>query len=446
MTDGPVDQNSATDTPTPRRKPKPERTSIGGRELNPSTLMMGHGYDPALSEGSLKAPIFLTSTFAFESAAAGKRHFEGITGKREGGAEGLVYSRFNGPNQEILEDRLALWDGAEDALTFSSGMTAICILMLAYVSAGDVIVHSGPLYAASEGFVSKVLSKFNVTYIDFPAGASREELNDVLERAKAQADGNGGKVAMIYLESPGNPTNALVDIEAVKEARDAAGLNAGDSPCPIAIDNTFLGPLWQRPLDHGADIVAYSLTKYVGGHSDLVAGSIAGATKWMDPVRALRNTMGGIVDPNTAWMLLRSLETVELRMQRAGENAAKVCDFLAKHPKVEGLGYLGMLEDERQKDIYDRHCIGAGSTFSVFLKGGETECFRFLDGLVIAKLAVSLGGTETLASHPASMTHLSVPHARRQRLRITDNLVRISIGIEDADDLIADFEQALEKV
>jgi len=440
MTDIPVD---ATDTPTPRRKPKPEKTTIGGRELKPSTLMMGLGYDPALSEGSLKAPIFLTSTFAFESAAAGKRHFEGITGMREGGAEGLVYSRFNGPNQEILEDRLAVWDGAEDALTFSSGMTAICILMMAYAEQNDVIVHSGPLYAASEGFVAKVLSKFGVTYVDFPAGASREELDDVMQRAKAQADEQSGKVALVYLESPGNPTNALVDIEAVREARDAA---LDPSVTPIAIDNTFLGPLWQRPLDHGADIVAYSLTKYVGGHSDLVAGSIAGAKKWMDPVRALRNTMGGIVDPNTAWMLLRSLETVELRMQRAGENAAKVCTFLKDHPKVAGLGYLGFIGDERQKDIYDRHCLGAGSTFSLFLEGGEEECFRFLDNVTIAKLAVSLGGTETLASHPASMTHLSVPHARRQQLGITDNLVRISIGIEDADDLIADFERALEHV
>ena len=442
MSDAPVDQNSATETPTPRRKPKPEKTSIGGRELSPATLMMGHGFDPALSEGSLKAPIFLTSTFAFENAAAGKRHFEGITGKREGGAEGLVYSRFNGPNQEILEDRLAIWDGAEDALTFSSGMTAICILMMAYASAGDVIVHSGPLYAASEGFVAKVLSKFGVTYVDFPAGASPQELEAIIDKAKCQAGENGGKVAMIYLESPANPTNALVDIEAVKAARDTVL----KKPCPIAIDNTFLGPLWQRPLDHGADIVAYSLTKYVGGHSDLVAGSIAGAKHWMDPVRALRNTMGGIVDPNTAWMLLRSLETVELRMQRAGENAAKVCAFLRDHPKVTGLGYLGFIDDPRQQDIYDRHCKGAGSTFSVFLKGGEAECFRFLDNLQIAKLAVSLGGTETLASHPASMTHLSVPDERKVALGITDSLVRISIGIEDADDLIADFEQALEYV
>ena len=427
---------------TPPRKPKPSLTTLGDHPLAPETLMMGHGYDPMLSEGSLKAPIFLTSTFAFPSAAEGKRFFEGITGKRPGGTDGLVYSRFNGPNQQILEGRLALWDGAEEALVFSSGMTAICVLMMTFCSAGDVIVHSGPLYAASEGFVARTLSRFGVTYVDFPAGATREELDAVLAKAQQQAASQGGKVAMIYLESPGNPTNALVDVEAVRAARDAA--LAPD--CPIAIDNTFLGPLWSRPLDHGADVVVYSLTKYVGGHSDLVAGSIAGARRWIDPVRMLRNTMGGIADPHTAWMLLRSLETVELRMSRAGENAAKVCAWLARHPKVEGLGYLGMIDDPRQQDIFDRHCTGAGSTFSLFIKGGESESFRFLDALKIAKLAVSLGGTETLASHPASMTHLSVPDERKAMLGITDNLVRVSIGIENADDLIADFEQALAAV
>ncbi|GAA4042860.1 cystathionine gamma-synthase family protein [Parerythrobacter jejuensis] len=438
-----TDAVDSTDTPTPRRNPKPKVTQINGRDMKPSTLMMGHGFDPALSEGSLKSPIFLTSTFAFENAAAGKRHFEGITGQRPGGADGLVYSRFNAPNQEILEDRLAIWDGAEEALSFSSGMTAIAILMLAACKAGDVIVHSGPLYAASEGFVAKTMAKYGVTYIDFPAGASREELDAVMTKAKTQAEAQGGEVPLIYLESPANPTNALVDIEAVRDVRDA---HFDADRCPIAIDNTFLGPLWQRPLEHGADLVVYSLTKYVGGHSDLVAGSVAGPKRFIDAIRALRNTMGGIADPNTAWMLCRSLETVELRMQRAGENAEKVCAFLKSHPKVTGLGYLGMIEDARQQDIYDRHCLGAGSTFSVFIKGGEAECFRFLDHLKIAKLAVSLGGTETLASHPASMTHLSVPPARKEALGITDSLVRISIGIEDADDLIADFEQALEHV
>ncbi|OYW44744.1 MAG: methionine gamma-lyase [Sphingomonadales bacterium 32-68-7] len=428
---------------TPRRKPKPDLTRIAGHTLSPATHMMGYGYDPVLSEGALKPPIFLTSTFVFPSAEAGKRHFEGITGQRAGGAEGLVYSRFNGPNQEILEDRLGIWDGAEDALVFSSGMTAICVLMMAYCASGDVIVHSGPLYAASEGFVGKVLGKYGVRYVDFPAGATRAEIDAVLVKAKAMAAESGGKVAMIYLESPANPTNALVDVEAVCAARDAA---LDPAVTPIAIDNTFLGPLWQRPLDHGADVVVYSLTKYAGGHSDLVAGGVSGAKRWMDPVRSLRNTMGGICDPYTSWMLLRSLETLEIRMQRATENAIKVCDFLKDHPKVEGIGFLGLIKDARQQDIYQRHCTGPGSTFSLFIAGGEAEAFRFLDGLRIAKLAVSLGGTETLASHPAAMTHLSVPPERKAMLGITDNLVRISIGIEHADDLIADFAQALAQV
>ncbi len=429
----------------PGRKPKTPVLKIGGRTLKPSTLMMGHGYDPILSEGSLKPPIFLTSTFAFESAAAGKRFFEGVTGKRPGGAEGLVYSRFNGPNQEILEDRLGLWEEAEDALVFSSGMSAIATVMLALVSQNDVIVHSGPLYAATETMIARILSRFGISFLDFPAGATEPEIAAMLEEADALAKSKGGKVALIYLESPANPTNALVDVEGVAAARKAV-FGQGDDVPPIAIDNTFLGPLWHQPLRQGADLVVYSLTKYAGGHSDLVAGGVLGMQKYIDPIRMMRNTIGTICDPNTAWMLLRSLETLELRMTRAGENAEKVCAFLAQHPKVEGLGYLGMIKDARQQDIYDRHCTGAGSTFSVFIKGGEAESFAFLDALKIAKLAVSLGGTETLASHPAAMTHLSVPQERKDRLGITDNLVRISVGIEDADDLIADFEQALEAV
>jgi methionine-gamma-lyase len=432
------------DPPTPRRKPKPPITQIGGRPLKPSTLMMGYGYDPVLSEGALKPPIFLTSTFAFESAAAGKRHFEQLTGRRQDEVGGLVYSRFNGPNQEILEDRLAIWDGAEDALVFSSGMSAIATLLLAYCESGDVVVHSGPLYAATESFIARVLGKYGVAYVDFPTDGGKDEREAAIARGKALAAERGGKCALIYLESPANPTNALVDIEAVAATRDA--LYAGEAAPPIAIDNTFLGPLFQTPLEHGADIVVYSLTKYVGGHSDLVAGGISGSEGWLAPVRSLRNTMGTICDPNTAWMLLRSLETVELRMQRAAENAVKLCDFLKDHPKVEGLGFLGLLPEGPRKDVYTRHCKGPGSTFSLFIRGGEEEAFRFLDSLRVAKLAVSLGGTETLASHPAAMTHLSVPEERRAALGITDNLVRISVGIEDPDDLIADFAAALDAV
>ena len=422
------------------RRPKEAATHIGNHKLDPSTLMMGFGYDAALSEGSLKPPIFPTSTFVFERAADGKLFFEGITGRRPGAGDGLVYSRFNNPNQNILEDRLKLWEDAEESLAFSSGMTAITTLFLTFVRPGDVIVHSGPLYAATETIIAKILSQFGVKYLDFPAGATRDEIDDVLTRAKAM-----GNVSLIYLESPANPTNALVDVEAVVAAR--AGAFPADARPPIAIDNTFLGPLWARPIDQGADISVYSLTKYAGGHSDLVAGGLTGSKALLDKVRMIRNTMGGICDPNTAWMLLRSLETLELRMSRAGENAAKVCAFLKDHPKVETVGYLGFLEPgSRQHDIYQRHCLGAGSTFSLYLKGGEREAFAFLDALKIAKLAVSLGGTETLASAPAAMTHLSVPDERKAALGITDNLVRISIGVEDPDDLIADFANALNAV
>ena len=430
-----------TDTPlSQRRRPKTDVLSIGNRKLQPNTLMMGHGYDPALSEGALKPPIFLTSTFVFENAAAGKRFFEGVTGKRPGGAEGLVYSRFNGPNQEIAEDRLGLWEEAEDALTFSSGMSAIATVLLTFVKPGDVIVHSAPLYAATETLIGRILGKFGVTWLDFPAGATPEEIAVVVEKAKAM-----GRVALIYLESPANPTNVLVDVEAVAAVRDAQ-FAAGDDRPPIIIDNTFLGPLWLKPLAHGADIVVYSLTKYAGGHSDLVAGGALGSMAHINLIRSMRNTIGTILDPNSAWMLLRSLETLELRMSRAGENAAKICGWLQGHPKVEKIVYLGFPSDARQADIYARHCTGAGSTFSLYLKGGEAEAFAFLDALKIAKLAVSLGGTETLASHPAAMTHLSVPEDRKKALDIGDNMVRISIGVEDADDLIADFEQALAAV
>jgi methionine-gamma-lyase len=433
-------QDENTVSGTPQRPPKPSPTSIGNHKLNASTLMMGYGFDPALSEGSLKPPVFLTSTFVFENAAAGKRFFEGVTGKRPGGAEGLIYSRFNGPNQEILEDRLSIWEEADDALTFSSGMSAIATLFLTFVQPGDVVVHSGPLYAATETLIAKILGRFGVSWIDFPAGATREEIDAVISSAREK-----GRVSLIYLESPANPTNALVDVEAVTAARNAAFPGA-ERP-PIAIDNTFLGPLWAKPLAQGADLTIYSLTKYAGGHSDLVAGGLVGRQGLIDRVRMMRNTIGTICDPNTAWMLLRSLETLELRMSRAGDNAAKVCAFLREHPKVERVGYLGFLEEgSRQADIYRRHCSGAGSTFSLYLKGGEREAFAFLDSLTIAHLAVSLGGTETLASAPAAMTHLSVPEERKQALGITPNLVRISVGVEDPDDLIADFDHALRAV
>jgi len=415
--------------------------TLGNRTLRPETLMMGHGYDPALSEGALKPPIFLTSTYVFPSAAEGKRFFECVTGVRPGGAEGLVYGRFNGPDQEILEDRLCLWEETQDALTFATGMAAIATALLAFVKPGEMIVHSAPLYAATETLIGKVLAKLGVGFVDFPASATQGEIEAALKAAEAR-----GRVAAIYLESPANPTNALVDREAVVAAR-AAALGRGPADTPVMIDNTFLGPVWARPARQGADLILYSLTKYVGGHSDLVAGGCLGPADLIDRIRSLRNIMGTITDPHTAWMLLRSLETLHLRMERAGANARVVCEWLRDHPAVERVGYLGFVEPgSRQADIYARHCLGAGSTFSLYLKGGEAEAFHFLDALKLVKLAVSLGGTESLASHPAAMTHLSVARERKAALDIGDNMVRISIGVEHPDDLIADFAQALAAV
>ena len=358
---------------TPRRRPRQQPLEVGGRRLAPETLMMGHGYDPMLSEGALKPPIFLTSTFVFESAAAGKRHFEGVTGKRPGGAEGLVYSRFNGPNQEILEDRLGIWEDAEDALVFSCGMAAIATVLLASVRPGDTIVHSAPLYAATETLIGKILGRFGVHWLDFPAGATprRDRRGAGPRRHRPRRDDLSRK--------PGQPDQRARRCRGGRRQRATRSSPTRPDKPPIVIDNTFLGPLWQQPLRHGADLVLYSLTKYAGGHSDLVAGGAVGSKAAIDPIRAMRNTIGTITDPHSAWMLLRSLETLELRMSRAGENAAKVCAALRDHPKVERVGYLGFLADAAetgpgsQADIYRRHCTGAGSTFSLYLKGGEAR-------------------------------------------------------------------------
>lgn len=420
-------------------KEKHRTTHIGTHRLSPQSLMMGYGYDPGLSEGSLKPPIFLTSTFVFDSAADGKRFFEGITGLRPGGSEGLIYGRFNGPDQEILEDRLALWEDAEEAAVFSTGMSAITTALMAHVKAGDAIIHSGPLYAATEKLIGAVFGKYDVSYRTFAAGAPLEQVRALIEETRASR-----RIGAIYLESPANPTNELVDIEGIVALRDEIYADAEHRPL-IMVDNTFLGPVYQQPIRNGADISIYSLTKYIGGHSDLVAGGVLGTKAALLPIMTLRNTIGTITDPHTSWMLLRSLETVALRMERADSNARAVCTFLRDHPKVERVGYLGFLDpDSSQGQIFARHCSGAGSTFSLLLKGGEGESFRFLDALQLVKLAVSLGGTESLASHPAAMTHLSVPLERRRELGISDNLVRISIGIEDVQDLLVDFEQALQ--
>jgi methionine-gamma-lyase len=422
------------------------KRKIDGHVLHPETLMMGFGYDPALSEGSVKVPIFQTSTFVFRSAQHGKEFFElvaGLRDLREGEQPGLIYSRFNNPDLEILEDRLTVWEGAEAALVFASGMAAIATTLLSVARPGDTVFFNAPIYGGTETLLMKVLPQFGINGVEFAANAEPAEIEARLADA-VRALPEGGRIAAFMIETPANPTNDLVDIaHCAKMAATLEGQRGGKPA--VIVDNTFLGPIWQRPLDHGADMVIYSLTKYVGGHSDLVAGAVLGTKASLRPIRSMRSGLGTMSDPHTGWLLMRSLETLELRMSRAGQNAAYVADYLLTHPGIERVGYLGHLkEGAREYETFKRQCTGAGSTISVYVRGGEAEAFRFLDKLVLIKLAVSLGGTESLASHPAAMTHIAVPEARKKRFGLLPNLVRISVGVEHPDDLIADLRQALE--
>ena len=422
-------------------KPHPSKTHIGNHALAPETLMLGYGFDPQLSEGAVKPPIFLTSTFVFRTAEEGRDFFDYVSGRRQpadGIGAGLVYSRFNHPNSEIVEDRLAIYERTEACILFSSGMSAIATTILALARPGDVILHSQPLYGGTETFIGRTLAGFGIAAAGFIDATSET----VVRAAMAEALGKG-RVSVIMIETPANPTNALVDIALMATIADEIGARQGHRPL-IVCDNTLLGPVFQHPLEHGADVSIYSLTKYVGGHSDLIAGAALGARAIIAPIRALRGSIGTQLDPHTCWMLGRSLETLGLRMHRANENARAVAEFLRDHDKVSRVHYLPFLaEGSQAQKVYARQCTGAGSTFSFDIKGGQREAFAFLNALQIFKLAVSLGGTESLASHPAAMTHSGIPADVRTRLGVLETTIRLSVGIEHPDDLIADMSQAL---
>lgn len=418
--------------------------SLNGRPLAPETLMMGFGYDPALSEGSIKAPIFQTSTFVFRCAEDGKRFFEVAYGLREREPEealGLIYSRINNPNLEILEERLAVWEGADKALVFSSGMAAISTSVMALTRPGDTILYTAPAYGGTEYLFDRILPRMGVKTTSITAHDGDGSIAASIRKAAETAGAEGGRLAVVYVETPANPTNLLVDVaEAAQAIRD---LGAAEPPI-LLVDNTFLGPMWQQPLALGADLTLYSLTKYVGGHSDLIAGACMGRADLMGRVGEMRTICGAMLDPNTAWLLMRSLETLHIRMERSQANAEALVERLRRHPKVEAVLTAGGPERSAvQQAIAARQCTGRGSTFSIVLKGGEAEAFRMLNALKLFKLAVSLGGTESLASHPSSTTHSDYTPQAKARCGIDDNLVRLSVGIENADDLWADLEQAL---
>ena len=419
--------------------------TLAGRDLAPETLMMGFGYDPTLSEGAIKAPLFQTSTFVFRSAEDGKRFFEvayGLREKEPDEALGLIYSRINNPNLEILEDRLAVWDKADRALVFSSGMAAISTAMLALTRPGDTVLYAAPAYGGTEYLFDRILPRYGVKVAQVLATGGTEALKQAIRDTAAKAAEGGGRLAVVYLETPSNPTNQVVDIAAaVAEAR---AVDQADRPI-VAVDNTFLGPLWQRPLELGADLSLYSLTKYVGGHSDLIAGGCLGSAEVMARIAEMRTICGTATDPHTAWLLSRSLETLHLRMERSQDNARILAERLRAHEKVTDVLVAGGGAGE-QRAIFEAQCQGPGSTFSIRLKGGEAEAFRMLNALRLFKLAVSLGGSESLASHPSSMTHSDYSTEAKGRCGIGDDLIRLSVGVENVEDLWVDLEQALAAV
>lgn len=408
------------------------------RFLRPESLMMSHGYDPFLSEGAAKPPIFMTSTFVFRSAEEGEQYFKwayGLEQRQLDQTMGLIYSRINNPGLEILEERLALWDEAERALSFASGMAAISTSVLAHSKPGDVVLYSMPVYGGTEFLFQHILPKFGIETRSFPSDISEAELEETIASLK-------DRLAILYLESPANPTNVMIDIQLATTLTQRHA--TPDHPILTFVDNTFLGPLFQNPLAHGADLSLYSATKYIGGHSDVIAGAVTGSRSVVEAISTYRTITGSVPDPFSCWLLLRSLETLKIRMEAQAKSAVKLAEHLSTHPMVRQVFYPTLLEPGSvQHAIYAKQCSGPGAIVSFEIAGGKVEAFRFLNAVKLCKLAVSLGGTESLVEHPATMTHSDIPPEIQQRFGIGPSLLRLSVGIENVADLMADLDQAL---
>lgn len=411
--------------------------------FKPESLMMSHGYNAALSEGAIKPPIFLTSTFTFPNAQAGADFFDRFSGRKpaaQGESEGLIYSRFNHPNMEIAEDRLALLEQADTAAVFASGMAAISAVFLTFLRPGDVLVYCTPLYGGTETLIRNILPQWGVQLVAIASHDMSAQLRPALERA-----GKLGRVAMVYLESPANPTNVQVDFELVQREVLSATLS-NHKRALIVCDNTLLGPVFSSPLRFGVDLCLYSLTKYVGGHSDLIAGSVVGEKSLVQQVRKTRSAFGSQLDPHTCWMICRSLETLTIRMQRAAASGSKVAAWLAGNPYTPVTLFHPEYAQGEQKQLYEKQCSGPGSTFSFTVPGGRAQAFAIIDQLRLVKSAVSLGGTESLVCHPASTTHSGIAPAQREASGVSEGLIRLSVGLEHPDDLITDLGRAFAEV
>ena len=362
----------------------------------------------------------------------------GLRTKNDKEETGLIYSRINNPNLEILENRLCLWDKSEDCAVFESGMSAISTVLLEFLNPGDLLLYSQPTYGGTDHFITHFLEKIGVHSIGFLPDQNQEEIVSMIE-----SSGKADKLALIYVETPANPTNALIDVEMCKAVSNY--FKGAEKSIPVAVDNTYMGPLWSAPLEHGADLVIYSATKYIGGHSDLIAGAVLGNSDLLQRIKILRTFLGNMASPHTCWLLLRSLETLKVRMEQQAITTQYIAEFLQQQPKIKRLHYLGALEKgSKLATLHQRQYRSAGAMLAFELKGGEEGAFLFLNKLRLIKLAVSLGGTESLAQHPATMTHAGVDPVIKERLGINSGLIRLSVGLEHHEDLIKDINNALQ--
>jgi methionine-gamma-lyase len=380
------------------------------------------GYHSDEHKGSLVPPLYQTSTFTFSSAEQGERRFAGQE-------EGYIYSRLGNPTVKILEDRMAHLEQGEAALAFSSGMAAVSAVLTALTKTGDHILCSQGLYGCTFGLLQLLKGKYNIEH-DFSAMNSSVMIEKEIRP----------NTSCIYIETPINPTMKLVDLELVASLAKKHGI-------PVVADNTFCSPYLQTPISHGCDIVIHSATKYICGHGDVIAGMVIGKSDFIQKVaRTTQKDFGGTISPFDAWLLLRGLKTLPVRMDRHCENASKLVEFLRKHPKVEALYFPGHSDYENDNKIMHKQMKKPGGLISFTIKGTKETAQLFMNQLKLIKIAVSLGDAETLIQHPATMTHAVVPKEERRKMGIEDTLLRLSVGLEAWEDIKEDLEQALEKI
>ncbi len=385
-----------------------------------ATKAVHAGQHPDSLTGSISVPIYETSTFAFKNAEQGASRFAGTK-------EGYIYTRLGNPTIRALEESIAELENGEAARACASGMAAIYTSITATAEKGDHVVATDCLYGGTQKLFSDILPKFGIefTFVD----------SSIIENVKAAVKKN---TKLIFVETPSNPTLKLTDLQAVSKIGKKHDL-------VTIVDNTFMSPYFQQPLKLGMEVVIHSLTKYLSGHSDIVGGVVAGSTSFVKTLDPTLKNIGATLGPFEAWLTLRGIKTLALRMERHNENAMKVAQFLEDHPKVERVYYPG-LKSHPQHELAKKQMSGFGGMVSFELKGGLEAGRKIMNSVKLCTLAVSLGAVETLIQHPASMTHAVIPRKERLKSGITDSLVRLSVGIEDAQDIIDDLKKALEGI